>query len=124
MNPIEIEPEIRALEMMTKDFSKPGDSIAPATGYDAAQRERRTWWAVADGYILKAVGYSCPNSPGQWWCPEVGYSLTEGFHLFATKAEALDKGIAETAGEIERLTIRLDGLKELKAKQHNAGDKV
>jgi hypothetical protein len=30
-----------------------------------------------------------------WWCPEIGYSMTEGHHLFATEGEAVAKAIAE-----------------------------
>lgn len=58
------------------------------------------------------TGYSCaPNNPDMWWCPEVGYSMSEKHHLFATEAEALDKAIAEAEGQAVALEQRLGELK-------------
>ena len=84
------------------------------------ERESRKWWAVVDGRVEEVTGYSCaPNnaSDGPWWCPEVGYTLTEGHHLFTLERSALAKAIDEHENEvvchnlaIAKLKNRLNGL--------------
>lgn len=85
---------------------------APSTGYAAEQRESRKWWARVENAVKEVTGYSCkPHSPDMWWCPEVGYSLTEKYHLFPTEREALDKEIEATEKALAHETVRLANLK-------------
>lgn len=52
---------------------------------------------MADYGVQHVIGYSCaPANPDTWWCPEVGYSLTEGHSLFTTETDALLKAITAT----------------------------
>jgi len=89
-----------------------------AMGYEIPEskitdhRESRKWWARVENRVLEVVGYDCkPHSPTTWWCPEVGYSLHEGYHLFATEREALDKEIESTERELSAEQVRLANLK-------------
>jgi hypothetical protein len=75
-------------------------------------REKRQWWAVADGDVREVTGYSCaPNNPDVWWCPEVGFSGAEGHHLFETRDEAFGKAIVESERDLTALQKRIEGLK-------------
>lgn len=74
------------------------------------ERKSKRWWARADGAVLEVTGYECPN-PGVWWCPAVGYSLTEGFHLFSTEYAALDAEIKETEAKMKFEEKRLNVLR-------------
>ena len=79
----------------------------PAAG-SAPERETRRWWAVTDTGVRLVTGHSCaPNNPQIWWCPEAGYSLTEGHHLFDTEKKAMKKVIAETNAEVADLQKHL-----------------
>jgi len=76
-------------------------------------RESKLWWAVTEDGVQEVVGYSCkPNNPDIWWCPSVGYSMTEGHHLFANPNDALKKAIKETEQEIDNARAKLDRLKK------------
>jgi len=73
-------------------------------------RETRQWWVVHDG-VQRVTGHSCaPNTPGSWWCPEIGYSCSEGHHLFATESEAVDKAIFELEQQLEAKVKQLTTL--------------
>ena len=77
-----------------------------------AEREKREWWAVSDGDVLRVTGYSCaPANPDMWWCPAVGYSMAEGHHLFDSEQGALDKAIEEATRAVEAITKKLGALK-------------
>ncbi len=75
------------------------------------EREKREWWAVVDDSVRRVTGYSCaPNNPDMWWCPDVRYSMTEGHHLFATEAAALDRLLDELRKrriEMEEIIVAL-----------------
>lgn len=59
-------------------------------------RERRAFFAVHDGRVSRVVGYSCaPQNPDYFWCPQIGFSLPFGKHLFNTEGEALTAAIKE-----------------------------
>ena len=76
------------------------------------EREKRKWWAVADGDVREVTGYSCaPGNPNMWWCPQVGFTGTEGYHLFETRDEAFAGAIAESERALVALQKRLEGLK-------------
>lgn len=67
----------------------------------AGIRESRKWWAVEDTGVRQVTGYICsPDNRDMWWCPQAGYTLTVGHHLFETEQEALQKAIKETEFEI------------------------
>lgn len=76
------------------------------------QREARQWWVISGGEVKLVTGYSCsPTSPGMWWCPEVGFSASEGFGLFITKDEATVRAIHECEHDLKVLQNRLIKLK-------------
>jgi len=94
--------------------------LARPGGSAAVEREKRQWWAVADGDVREVTGYSCaPSNPTMWWCPEVGFSGAEGHHLFETRDEAFAKAIAESERDLTALQKRLEGLKR---RRQNVGD--
>lgn len=79
---------------------------------ETVEREKRQWFAVHGGDVRKVTGYSCaPSNPDMWWCPEVGFSGSEGHHLFATRAEAIDRAVKETERDLAELQERLAKLK-------------
>jgi hypothetical protein len=83
-------------------------ALAPVAGSTKTPRETRQWWAVHEGSVLHVTGYTCaPNNPGMWWCPQIGNSCSEGHHLFATEAEAIDKMISELERLAEETQERL-----------------
>ena len=93
-------------------------SFAPVTGSAAVEREKRQWWAVADDDVRIVTGYSCaPTNPDMWWCPAVGYSMSEKHHLFETERVAIDKLIAELTRKIE---VATDNIEALKLRRQNA----
>jgi hypothetical protein len=46
-----------------------------------------------------------------WWCPGVGYSLSEKHHLFETEREAIDKLIADLKRKIAVARDNIEALK-------------
>ena len=75
------------------------------------ERERREWWANFEGNVIRVTGYSCgPEYPDSWWCQQVGHTLTEGYHLFASEAEALLVAIREANQAIQEATGKRDCL--------------
>lgn len=82
--------------------------VGSTGGSTRETRETRQWWAVHDGSVLRVTGYTCaPNNPGMWWCPQIGNSCSEGHHLFATEAAAIDKMISELERLLEETQERL-----------------
>lgn len=79
------------------------------------EREQRQWWVVKElgaGYTVQEVtGYRCqPVSSGYWWCPEVGFSMQEGAHLFESEDKALEKALGLVNGAIQELRQQSDHL--------------
>lgn len=84
------------------------------------ERETRQWWALdSDSGMVKLVtGYTCaPQNPGYWWVPQLGSSMSEGHHLFATERDAIERMITtlrsiqtETEERIVALNLRLKRL--------------
>ena len=75
------------------------------------EREQRKWWAVTDRDVQEVTGFSCaPFYPETWWCPEVGFSGTEGYAIFMTEREALDKAIQEAERDLAELQQHLQSL--------------
>lgn len=77
------------------------------------KRVERKWWAVTvDGDVREVTGCSCGSvNPAMWWCPDVGFTGTEGHHLFKTRDEAFVKAIAECERDLLALQKQLKGLK-------------
>jgi len=73
------------------------------------RRVTKKWWAVTEFGVNLVTGYACQD-PEMWWCPEAGYTLTEGHHLFKTKPEALRAAISETNDRIRDLQNHLKAL--------------
>jgi hypothetical protein len=72
------------------------------------EREKREWWVISAGVVRPLVGYSCaPVNPRVWWFPELGESLTEGFHIFKTRREATVKAIEIEGDLISKSSHRL-----------------
>jgi hypothetical protein len=81
---------------------------------DKTGREIRLWWAVHEGAVVRTKGYSCaPANPKSWWCPGIGFTMTEGFHLFKNKTRAVQRAIAELKFEKRSLEKKLAALKEM-----------
>lgn len=77
-------------------------------------REKKEWWAVMDGTVVHVTGYSCaPNNPDMWWCPEVGYTLSEKHHLFDRKEDAVLKALEEANRELMQWTQTVKKLKAM-----------
>lgn len=75
------------------------------------REERRFWsWGELDYRIVEVSGFAGPNSheDGYWWVPELGASMSVGYHLFASKEEA------RTAAST-RLTKQINDLEALRA---------
>ena len=55
-------------------------------------REKREWWVIDEHRVVKETGYSCaPMNPRVWWIPELGFSGTEDYQVFKTRAQAVRK---------------------------------
>ena len=77
------------------------------------EREKRKWWSVVDSDVREVTGYSCaPTNPDLWWCPEVGYTLKEGYSLFDNRHKAFVKAIKSLETDIAKLQGKLDALKD------------
>lgn len=69
-----------------------------------SQRESRKFWSITEFGVKHVTGYSCaPANPGSWWCPEVGYSLVEGYSLFGTEKEATERALADANKKLSAL---------------------
>lgn len=77
--------------------------INDITDVGYGSRETRQWWVMHGDTPKQVTGYICPNL-GMWWCPEIGYSCSEGIHLFTTEAKAIDDKISQ----LERLVKETD----------------
>lgn len=69
-------------------------------------RECREFYGITDSYYVEQVqGFACSEDPENrlWWVPELGYSMSEGFHLFTDRKKALKRAISEASEEIAAL---------------------
>lgn len=79
----------------------------------SAERESKQWWCFTEYGVKFVTGYSCkPANPDMWWCPEVGYSMTENGSLFGTEEAALEKAIRDTLSKIDSLQSQLHGFQD------------
>jgi hypothetical protein len=78
-------------------------------------RIRKSWWAVCEGRVQKVVGYSCaPHSPESWWCPQLGFTLTEKHHLFENEKQAIDKAVKDLSDEAKVILLKIEQLSKRK----------
>lgn len=72
-------------------------------------RERRNFWYVdtGGGKIKRVLGYAT-DEPGCWWCPEVGYSLWAGAHIFVGREDA----IARLREDLQKAVLHAQSLLE------------
>lgn len=77
------------------------------------EREKRFFHAIRDdGEVLQVAGFACPNSPGYWWVPSLGYTMSEGHHLFDRERDAIEKSIRELSAKSEACTRQIRLLTE------------
>ena len=61
-------------------------------------RNQKTFYSVTEYGVKFVTGLETQHT-NMWWCPEVRYTLTEGYSLFSTEKEALLKAIADKLNE-------------------------
>ena len=74
------------------------------------QRESRKWFVVDQSQVWLLTGYICENAPGAWWFPQIGYTLHEKYHIFATFDEAKAAALNDLVAECESWEKRLSAL--------------
>lgn len=68
-------------------------------------REMRELWTTSDYRAVQVQGFSCkPENPDYWWCPELGFSISEKHHVFKTESDAWK----EVVGAIDREMVSLE----------------
>lgn len=69
-------------------------------------RLERKFWAINDENdiyrVVHVSGFSTPND-GYWWVPELGYSMSEGNHLFIARWDAVAKAVRLIDLKMEKL---------------------
>jgi hypothetical protein len=79
-------------------------------------RKSKQFWAVDNDQVRKVTGWACPPNKYIWWCPELGWSGTEGIHLFKKEKDALSVAIEDAEKALNRIKITLTDLKRRQAK--------
>lgn len=82
----------------------------------SVKRKSKKLWAVDDDRVRKVTGWSCEPNHHLWWCPELGWSGTEGIHLFKTEIDALDAAIEDVEKNYNRMQRVLTDLKRRRSK--------
>lgn len=68
-----------------------------------AERKSKEFWGIDDFHMVRRVtGYECPQED-VWWVPQLGYSMTVGYHLFDSKKDAIEKALSDIDKLINRL---------------------
>lgn len=76
------------------------------------ERQSKQFWAVDDTWeVVFVTGYECPPNDDTWWVPELGYSLSDKYHLFATAREARTHAMDKLESNIADLQRALDRLR-------------
>lgn len=85
-------------------------STVPAPDSHAAiVREQREFFYVGDdGHVQKITGYICEGTKGYWWCPAVGVSACEGYHLFRDRVDAYDRAHANALQALHTAQANLE----------------
>lgn len=82
---------------------------------ETKERLSREFWAIDDFWnIVRVKGYECPPNDKVWWVPSLGYSMTEGHHLFDVFDEAQDKALLELSSKISELKTAYNRLRDMK----------
>lgn len=77
------------------------------------ERQSKQFWAVDDTWeVVFVTGYECPPNDDVWWVPELGYSLSEKHHLFATAQDAREHAMDKLESNIADLQRALDRLRK------------
>lgn len=75
-------------------------------------RKSKQFWAIDDFWnICFVLGFECDPPDGNWWVPELGYSLSEKHHLFSDKEAATACAIKKLESNIGDLQVALRRLK-------------
>lgn len=76
---------------------------------DMEERRSKQFWTYdsVKGDVVFVTAYECKDAVGYWWVPCLGYSMKEGFSLFDTKLEAINKAISEETMALENAQMRL-----------------
>lgn len=70
-------------------------------------RKQRQFWAITEvNTVQKVTGYECPQDQ-VWWVPSLGYSMTEGHHLFDTADMAKARLKGNLRAQISKLEQQL-----------------
>jgi hypothetical protein len=69
------------------------------------KRLSKEFWAIddEDWSVQRVTGYECPPNEKVWWVPKLGYSMTEGFHLFNSFDDAKAAGLRRLSADIQNL---------------------
>ena len=77
------------------------------------ERFHKKMFAITDDdNIVETEAYECPQK-SYWWCPDIGYSICEGYGVFNTLTEAVShlKHILEVRIEANQIRLKelMDG---------------
>lgn len=75
------------------------------------ERLSKQFWAITENWEVKRVtGYECPPNDKVWWVPTLGYSMTEGYHLFDVFNDAKVKAVSQLSKKINDLKLTYNRL--------------
>ena len=77
-----------------------------------ARETRQLFYLADDGHVRKVTGYICEGTEGYWWCPEVGVSAKEGFHLFRDRVDAYERAFSNARRAFETAQANLARIEE------------
>ena len=66
------------------------------------ERKQRKFYAISWNKIVETIGYATQYKEA-WWCPDLGFTLWIGKHLFDTYDEAKKALICKIDSEIVEL---------------------
>ena len=77
------------------------------------ERESRMFWVINGERIHHIEGFDClPDHPTSWWFPDIGYTCSEGHHVFDTEEEAKARLMEELLAKREVLDNSISILNE------------
>lgn len=81
---------------------------------ESPDRMSRVWWIIEQGEVRTVTGFEAKHhyQKGMWWCPEIGFTLTEHYDLFETEEAALRKLIGDLKVEISGRTKLLSAAEQ------------
>lgn len=79
------------------------------------ERLSKEFWAIDDFWnIQRVTGYECPPNDKVWWVPTLGYSMTEGYHLFEKFEDAQRAALKKLSSNINNLKLAYNRLLDAK----------